>query len=143
LVAFQQALDEHGIGRETAYEFDGQFDYRSGYVAAERILEIETGKRPTAVVASNDLAAVGALQKLHEMKVRVPEDISIIGFDDIAMCQWVYPRLTTIRQEVIELTRFAAQLLLSRLAKDYAGEARIKSVAPRLIIRESTRDLRK
>lgn len=145
LLAFRDIVRQQGIGglgNEYIYEYEGQFDYLSGYLAAESILKLEESMRPSAVVASNDLSAIGALQKFHEKGIKVPGDISIIGFDDIVMCQWVYPKLTTIRQEVIELTRFAAHLLLSRLSNEYTAEPRVRSVAPRLIERESILDLK-
>lgn len=139
LLSFREATQR--LGFEGVVEYPGQFDYQSGRAAAEEILKICIDDRPTAIVASNDLAAIGALQYLHECGLRVPEDMSIIGFDDIAMCQWIYPRLTTVRQEIIELTRCAASFLLSRISREYIGVPRLQFVPPRLIVRQSTRDL--
>lgn len=135
LFSFREATNKSGL---QSCEFDGQFDYRSGYAAAEKILKNEGRARPTAVVASNDVSAIGAMQCFHEHGLKIPEDISIVGFDDIAMCQWIYPRLTTVRQEVIELTRFAAKYLLSRLSGEYDSTPRTAAVEPRLIVRQST-----
>src|SRR5436190_13777563 len=138
LLSFREATQKSGM--DASFEFPGQFDYQSGHFAAKDILGMAEGDRPTAIVASNDLAAIGALQYFQEHGVRVPDDISIIGFDDIAMCQWIFPRLTTVRQEVIELTRWAASFVLSRISREYTGEPRLQSIAPRLIVRQSTKD---
>jgi LacI family transcriptional regulator len=142
LFSFRDAVAKRGLAHENIYEFDGQFDYRSGYEAAEVIVALAVEKRPSAVIASNDLAAIGAIQCFHENGLSVPRDVSVIGFDDIALCQWIFPRLTTVRQEVIELTRLAASFLLSRLSGEYTGKPRLQWVAPRLIERQSTRDIR-
>lgn len=138
LLAFREAVQRSSLDEKSVLEFEGKFDYRSGHDAARAIVDMESTMRPSALVASNDLSALGALQGFQENGLRVPLDISLIGFDDIAMCQWVYPRLTTVRQEVIELTRLAAHFLLTRLSGEYTGQPRVQLVEPRLVERQST-----
>jgi LacI family transcriptional regulator len=140
MLAFKDAANALDIPEERLRVFEGKFDYSSGFNAAQEIVQ-EAGPRPTAVVASNDLSAIGALQCFHQNGVIVPRDISLIGFDDITMCQWLHPRLTTIRQEQIELTRWAAEYVLSRVSGEYAGKPRSETIVPRLIERESTRNI--
>jgi LacI family transcriptional regulator len=141
LLAFREWVRKGGLNENDLYEFDGSFDYLSGYEAAKKILVIPKERRPTAIVASNDLSAIGALQCLHENGLKVPADISLVGFDDIVMCRWIYPRLTTVRQDTIALTRSAAVFLLSRIFGEYEQAPRLSPVVPQLIERQSTRDL--
>lgn len=93
--------------------------------------------RPTAVFATNDIVAIGAWRTLVELGVRVPEDVSLIGFDDIEMSRLTVPALTTVAQDKPAIGREAAALLLSVIR----GEARtpeLRRVAPRLVVRGST-----
>jgi LacI family transcriptional regulator len=141
LWAFQATTQKLGLDSSQQYEFDGKFDFQSGYEAAKSVIAMARDARPTAVVASNDLEAIGALQCFQENSIRVPDDISLVGFDDITLCRWCFPRLTSVRQDTIELTRFAAQLLLSRLSGEHNGEPRLRHVIPKLVIRQSTRSI--
>lgn len=141
LLAFQQTAQKLGLKESHQYEFDGNFDFQSGYESAKSIAAMPRGARPTAVIASNDLEAIGALQCFQENSFRIPEDISLVGFDDIALCRWCFPRLTSVRQDTVELTRFAAQLLLSRLSGEHTGEPRFRRSVPKLVVRQSTRSV--
>lgn len=92
----------------------------------------------TALVCFNDTSAIGALRALHECGLRVPEDVSVIGFDDIVSAAFQVPSLTTIRQPLAAMGRLAATILLDRIAdpdKRYAPTIFLK---PKLIVREST-----
>ena len=141
LLAFRDATRQLNVDQVGQLELEGKFDYRSGYDAAKTILGIAPAERPTAVIASNDLSAIGALQCFQEHDLQVPRDISIIGFDDIVLCQWTFPRLTTIRQDTVELTRSAAKFLMDRLSNEYDGQPRVSFVTPRLVVRQSTRQV--
>ena len=85
----------------------------------------------------NDIAAIGAIRALRDANLRVPEDVSVIGFDDIQLAAYHNPRLTTIRQPLHDMGETAARILLQRLQgfKDYPEKF---AVAPELIIRETT-----
>jgi LacI family transcriptional regulator len=106
-----------------------------GYPVVQTLLQ--SRKRFTAIVAFNDISAIGAIRALRDANLRVPEDISIIGFDDIQLAAFHTPRLTTIRQPLREMGESAARLLLQRLQgfRDYPSEL---AVPPELIIRETT-----
>jgi LacI family transcriptional regulator len=92
----------------------------------------------TALVCFNDTAAIGAIRALHEVGLRVPEDVSVIGFDDIVGAQFHVPSLTTIRQPLAMMGRLAASILLDRIASPENQYAPTITVQPKLIVREST-----
>jgi LacI family transcriptional regulator len=92
---------------------------------------------PTAIFATNDIVAIGAWRKFVEIGVRVPEDVSLMGFDDIEMSRLLIPPLTTVRQDKVALGREAAELLLSVLGGD-RRPAQQMLIPPQLVVREST-----
>lgn len=102
---------------------------------------IKSGRPFTAVLCFNDVSAMGTIRALHEAGLRVPNDVSVLGFDDIQSAAYQVPSLTTIRQPLQKMGSTAAQLLLKKLA----GEAIPESiqVAPELIVRESTAPARR
>jgi DNA-binding LacI/PurR family transcriptional regulator len=104
-----------------------------GRTAARRLLSHRP--RPTAVVAGNDLCALGTLAAAHELGLSVPADLSVIGFDDIALARVVTPPLTTVRQPARTIARMAVQQLLAAPHRT-GGVALV--VRPRLILRSST-----
>ena len=106
-----------------------------GYPFAKQLLE---RKVPfTALFAYNDLSALGAIRAFQEVGIRVPHDVSVVGFDDIQGAAYNTPSLTTVRQPLTRMGNLAAETLLERIEgnKDYPGEIAIQ---PELIIREST-----
>jgi DNA-binding LacI/PurR family transcriptional regulator len=105
-----------------------------GRIAALDLLR--RGKRFTALVAFNDVSALGAMTALREGGHKVPEDVSIMGFDDIEFASIAYPPLTTIRQPLQEMGATAAELLLRKLAND--ERVRSLRVRPELVVRSST-----
>jgi DNA-binding LacI/PurR family transcriptional regulator len=116
-----------------------------GYIAARKIL---SSKKPfTALFAFNDISAIGAIRALQESGLRVPEDVSVLGFDDIYAAEFHNPALTTIRQPLFEMGSIAAQTLLKRLARNKTdGGAEIPqtlTVEPQLIVRRSTAPAKK
>ena len=114
----------------------GNFSLESGYEAAGRILSM--AERPTAVFCSADMVAFGLIAGLQEGGLRVPEDISVVGFDDIEMSEYYVPALTTIRQDRHRLGRRAAKVLLDRLSqKDSASNAEVP-LSVELVVRAST-----
>jgi LacI family transcriptional regulator len=106
-----------------------------GYPVVQELLR--GGLRFSALVSFNDIAAIGAIRALRDANLKVPEDVSVIGFDDIAAAAYHTPRLTTIRQPLHDMGETAARILLQRMQgfKDYPAEF---AVAPELIIRETT-----
>ncbi len=118
-----------------------------GYPVAKRL--IENKRRFTAIVCFNDVAAIGVIRALHDAQIRVPEDVSVIGFDDVPYAAFHSPRLTTIRQPLSEMGALAASLLIDRMSRQgsdqdmvqYPDQDRAKAevtVEPTLVVREST-----
>jgi len=108
-----------------------------GYQATRKIL---AAHRPfTALFAFNDISAMGAIRALREAKMRVPQDVSVVGFDDIQSAAYQNPALTTVRQPLREMGRIAAESLLRRINRpgsdSHAGETMVE---PKLIVRETT-----
>ncbi len=108
-----------------------------GYAATKKLIAAD-GKF-TALFAFNDVSAIGAIRALEEDGFRVPEDVSVIGFDDIYGAAYHNPALTTIRQPLFEMGRLAAKTVLEELAGERNGHsAKVLSVEPTLIVRHST-----
>jgi len=106
-----------------------------GYPVVQQLLST---KQPfTALVAFNDISAIGAIRALRDFNLRVPEDVSVIGFDDIKAAAYTQPRLTTINQPLEEIGRIATQSLLNRIHDTIPPRDEI-TVEPELVIREST-----
>lgn len=107
-----------------------------GYIAARRILERSTDF--TALFAFNDVSAIGAIRALQETARGVPQDVSVLGFDDAYAAAFYNPALTTIRQPLFEMGKLAAETLLRRIAGEIDQENDSISVEPQLIVRDST-----
>ena len=107
-----------------------------GYENARNLLA--AGKPFTALVAFNDISAIGAIRAFRDAGLRVPEDISVVGFDDIQGAAYLTPRLTTVRQPLRRMGEIAAERLLARISDGIGNHAPQVSVPPELIIREST-----
>jgi LacI family transcriptional regulator len=112
---------------------DGDWSPSRGYEVAREMLAWQ--RRPTAIFVGNDHMALGALRALHEAGVKVPHEMSMIGFDDIVGADQMIPPLTTIRQDMVEVGRAAVKLLVSRIGGEEPVHRRIH---PALIRREST-----
>jgi LacI family transcriptional regulator len=110
------------------------FDYSSAYDAARRLLAKRP--RPTALFASSDQQAIGALRAAADLGLSVPQDLSVVGFDDIPLSDLVSPRLTTVRQAVTDLSRVAVDTLI----KLHKGEsiATLQHIATEMRIRDSS-----
>lgn len=113
LQGYRDALAAHGIPYDPDLVFAGDFYRPQGYEAACKFLALP--QPPTAVFAANDSSAFGVMEAVTRMGLRVPDDMSVIGFDDIIEAQQVHPGLTTVRQPLEEMGRVAARILLKRL----------------------------
>ena len=130
---YRAALDAAGIANEAGLVASGQFHEESGRQAMEHLLQ--SRQRFTAVFAANDQMAFGAALALHQRGLRVPDDISLVGFDDLAASMYALPPLSTVHQPGYELGRLAATAMLQLLA---GRQPRIDVPAPRLVVRESS-----
>jgi len=134
LQGYRAAIREFGLEAAPDLVARGGFTESSGYEAARQLLA--RVPRPTAIFAANDCMAVGALSALREMGLRVPEDVAVTGFDDIASSSYLTPQLTTVRVEAWRLGQRAVQMLLAAMHAPAA--APIQEVLPAaLVIRES------
>jgi len=132
---FLRAMAEHALPVPPEAIAEGDFTSPGGYAAA---LMLFRDYVPSAIVAGNDVMAIGALRAAAESGMRVPEDCSIIGFDDIEMSRYVYPALSTVGQAIVRLGETAAASLLDRIAGRVTGETRQHTLLPKLIVRESS-----
>jgi DNA-binding LacI/PurR family transcriptional regulator len=107
-----------------------------GYVTAQELLA--TGKRFTALFAFNDISAIGAVRAFRDAGLCVPEDVSVVGFDDIQAAAYLIPRLTTVRQPLRQMGEMAARQLLMRISNGTGKVPQLISLAPELVVREST-----
>jgi LacI family transcriptional regulator len=126
------------IAKELVTQLEGQTPSPEvGYIAARKILA--SGKFFTAYFAFNDIAAFGAIRAFREAGFGVPEDISVVGFDDVSQAAYHIPALTTIRQPLAEMGALAAKTLIERINSDKPMErSETLQVLPALIAREST-----
>lgn len=132
LEGFEQATSGRATQTHVRY---GDFHYDSGYRCANELLRLQP--RPTAIFACNDLMAIGALRAANEQGLEVPEDISIIGFDNIEAARYTNPTLTTVAQPLQEIGAQAARLLLARIA-DKTRSVTSMEISTQLVVREST-----
>ena len=121
--------------RDPALVLQGDYSLHCGRAAAQQLLALPV--RPTAVFAANDLSAFGAMSVLQSAGLRVPQDISVVGFDDLEAASLVHPGLTTVRQPIAEMGRAAANTLLALIAGlDVAAQQ--VSLPTELVVRAST-----
>jgi len=136
LAGYQRAMREAGVQVQDSWVVESDFTGPSGYQAACTLLETD---RPTAIFAANDMVGIGVLRAAAERNVKVPADLSVVGFDDIQMSQFVYPALTTVGQSILQLGERAAEVLLRRItARGEAHDVQQLIVAPSMVLREST-----
>jgi LacI family transcriptional regulator len=132
---YHAALAAAGILPEAALEVESNFEIPGGYRAAGSLFELPDS--PTAIFAFNDNLAIGAIQAARARGLRVPEDVSIVGFDDVEHATIVTPALTTVRQPLAEMGRTAVSLLNRLLAEQHFETLHLE-LATRLVVREST-----
>lgn len=132
---YREALGESRLQVEPLLIRDCDFTEDGGYQATRALLQLDT--RPTALFATNDLVALGALVALREARLRVPEDVAVVGFDDIPFARFVDPPLTTIAQYPERLGARAAELLLERISGLGPAVGRRELLPFDLIVRQS------
>ena len=131
---YRAALTEAGVTPSPELEIAGQFTERSGYDACLELLR--RTPRPSAIFAANDPMAVGAMGALQDMRVRVPADVAVVGFDDIPMARYLTPPLTTVHVDVLGLGQRAVERLLLRREGD-ASPGHHEVLATTLVVRSS------
>ena len=139
LEGFREALRRAGLDPAEARTEQGHFSYHSGLLAAERLLA--QTPRPTAIFAANDDMAAAAVAVAHRLGIKVPEQLSICGFDDTLIASTLWPALTTVHQPIAAMGRAAVGLLLDEVQRN--GAARLEPprqllLRHRLVQRDST-----
>jgi LacI family transcriptional regulator len=135
LRGYKAALADCDIPVREELIIEGDFLQQTGYETTKRLLQ-SVEPPPTAIFASNDLSAFGAMDAVREWGLRIPDDISIIGFDDIPQASLVYPKLTTVRQPLEEMGKVAVQMLLEQIEDQSRPPQRV-ALATQLVIRDS------
>ncbi len=129
---FRRALTEAGLADDAAIAFRGTLNFSAGQTHLQNI--IDSGFKPTAVICANDDMAAGALYRAYQAGLRVPQDMTIVGFDDAPFAVMLSPPLTTIAQPVFIMAQKAVEIILSQIE----GRSRSYEFEPhRLIIRDS------
>jgi len=139
VAGYYEAMSAAGVTVDARWIVIGDFQHETGYSGCQQLLRLP--EPPTAIFACNDLMAVGALCAIHEAGLRVPDDISVIGYDDIPLASYTVPRLTTIAQPTRQLGRLAAERLIARLQKKQVLPVQREKLAVTLVVRDSCRAL--
>jgi len=133
LTGYRQALEQAGRVFDGALVTEGDFSEQSGYAAAVRLL----ASHPDAIFCGTDMMAIGVLRRLREQGLRVPEDISVVGYDDLPPAQMADPPLTTIRQPIRRFGMKAVETLLDILDHPERGQVRLVLDETELVVRET------
>ena len=135
--AFVRSMQELGLKVDPALIVEGDHTMEAGMRACARLLA--RPKRPTAVLCSNDMTAIGVMRRSYEARVSIPRDLSLVGFDDIRLAQFVLPPLTTVQMSQAELARLAFHALLTEVGREtpvpHGTEYPLQT---KLVLREST-----
>lgn len=134
LQGYKKALLDAGISLQQNMVVPGNFTYEGGQIAIHKLLE--DNSPPTAILAANDEMAIGAMDAAQHRSLRVPEDLAVIGFDDIQMSALTHPSLTTVRQPMQLLGEAAVTLLFDQL-QNSNGLPRHKVLDTKLVMRRS------
>lgn len=138
LVGFKQYLAERGLSVNAVEVHETNVCWQGGYDTMKEL--IRKGFEATAAFVFNDFMAIGVLKALRENKIRVPEDMAVMGYDDIDFCELTVPSLTTIDLSKFRLGRRSLELLLQQIDAQSSNPGRFQQIImePRLVIREST-----
>lgn len=140
LLGYQQALEEYKIPFAPELVFEGQIDYDHGMYLAEKLMSL--GTDITAVVAAADILAIGAMKAFYKANVKVPDDISVMGFDDLEISKYLTPGLSTIHQQISHKGELAVKMLLQNIQEpDLTKREQILPV--KVIERESVKKIKK
>jgi LacI family transcriptional regulator len=135
LDGYKSALRVHHIPYDLQLIYEGTFFQTDGYAGGSTLLKLDDP--PTTIFASNDVMAMGAMDAIRTRGLRIPEDVSILGFDDIPQAAMVRPALTTVRQPLEQMGRLATQMLIDKLKNPEKEIGRVE-LPTQLIVRDST-----
>ena len=135
LDGYRAAMDEAGVPIDPSLIRHGNFHVRDGTAEGRSLLALPDP--PTAIFAGNDLQALGVYQAAREARLSIPEDLSVVGFDDLPVAAWVGPPLTTVRQPLVQMAIAGARLTLRLARGEQPSQTRVE-LATQLMVREST-----
>jgi LacI family transcriptional regulator len=135
MAGFRQALEDSHLDFDPDLVVEGKYTFESGEVGSRKLLRL--AERPTAIFASNDYMAAGVMKVANQMRIRVPYDLSVSGYDDAPVARHIWPPLTTIRHPVNQVAEQAAILLIRQMNGEPA-EFVPESIHSELVVREST-----
>ncbi len=136
LDGYRRALTSRGVSFDESLVAEGDFSEDGGYRGVQELLRMRG--RFTALFAANDLSAIGAMTALREHDMRVPDEVSVVGFDDIHLASYTSPKLTTVRQPIYDMGRAAAKLLIDARRKKLSLKDKNEIFDGELVVREST-----
>jgi len=135
--AFETSMQEIGLPVDPQFVVEGNHGLDGGRSALRRLSELR--ERPTGILCSNDMTAIGVMREAFELGIRVPRDLSVIGFDDIRMAEFTIPPLTTVQMSQSELARLAFEALLNEVKRETpVPEGSEYVLKTRLVLRSST-----
>ncbi len=134
LLSYRKVLETSGIGFDDALVRYGNYSAESGFMAMNELLVKKP--YPTAVFAANDTIAIGVMAAIHQKGLRIPQDIVVVGYDDIPIAAYTSPPLTTVRQSAVESGKLAGEMLI-QLVRGEKPKKRVKRLEAELIVRES------
>ncbi|MDE1349409.1 substrate-binding domain-containing protein [Vibrio aestuarianus] len=135
---YKRAVLEAGLEINPQWIVESDFECEGGYEAFNRMLE--KGPLPSSIFVSNDMMAMGVLNAANEKGIRIPEDVSIMGYDDIHIARFMSPALTTVHQPKYRLGKVAVETLLKKLEKETL-EPQVVQLDPTLVVRKSVKHL--
>lgn len=135
LRGYRRALATAGIAVNPSYEAQGDFSEASGHRAVQRLLALD--ERPTAIFCANDSMAIGGLCAVHDAGLRVPEDVSVVGFDDIPLARYMSPPLCSVHVPVFEMGQRAVTRLIAALQGEPHSQRKHERLPTRLVLRAS------
>ncbi len=138
IVGFRRAMAEANLPVNEDWILEGNFECDTAVLVADKITAME--KRPTAVFCFNDTMALGLMSRLQQNGIKVPDDVSVVGYDNIELAEYFSPPLTTIHQPKRRVGKNAFEILLERI-KDKDHEKRIFEMQPELIVRNTVKKL--
>ncbi|MDF4361089.1 substrate-binding domain-containing protein, partial [Vibrio parahaemolyticus] len=133
---YKRAMNEAGLEFNANWIIESDFECEGGYQAFKKMAE--RGKLPSSIFVSNDMMAMGVINAANELDIKVPDDLSIIGYDDIHIAKFMSPSLTTIHQPKYRLGQAAVETLVRRL-DDKSNEAQVVQLEPTLVVRNSVK----
>ena len=136
LAGFSNALADRGLALPPEYIVEGNYTFESGASCAELLLS--RTPRPTAIFAGNDETAAGVYRTAYLRGVRIPDDLTVIGFDDSPLASRLCPSMTTMRQPIRDMGRLAAEKVMAKIAHQEGPPASTLTVFPHLVVRESS-----